>query len=176
MRDDLGRYTDNRYDARVVLRAALRDQGLWACAEYRFGHFVRSKRRRPLVALSFVLHKIIEMTTGISISPDARIGPGLYIGHFSGIIVGRGVTMGQRCSISQGVTIGTSVSGERRGSPTIGDGCYIAPGAKVFGPIHIGDRVAIGANAVVNRDLPSDCTAVGVPARPLQRPGCPAAD
>jgi serine O-acetyltransferase len=100
-------------------------------------------------------HKLTETLTGISISPRAEFGPGLRINHFGGIIVGPGVVAGENCSLSQDVTLG-----DHRGSPRMGACIYVAPGAKVFGPIVVGDHVAIGANAVVNEDVPSYSTAV----------------
>jgi serine O-acetyltransferase len=98
-----------------------------------------------------VFHKIIETLTGVSIAPTAEIGPGLYIGHYSGIFVGRDARIGADCSLSQGVTIGY-----HRGGPHIGDSVYLAPGAKVYGPVRIGDNVSIGPNAVVDRDVPEN--------------------
>jgi len=163
---DFARYGSSEGRLRLLWKLA-HHQGMWASVDYRFGQWVRDRRPVPrsLLVISFLVHKLVEMTTGISIAATARIGPGLLIGHFSGIIIGRDVVMGADCAISQGVTIGEATSGEDRGSPVIGDGVYIAPGAKVFGPITIGARTAIGANAVVNRDLPADAVAVGVPAR-----------
>jgi serine O-acetyltransferase len=112
-----------------------------------------------------VASKIIEILTGISIPFTARIGKGLYIGHFGGIIIGSSVVIGKYCNISHGVTIGQGGRGGRQYSPRIGNRVYIAPGAKVFGGITIGDDVAIGANAVVVKDIPSKAVAVGIPAK-----------
>lgn len=102
---------------------------------------------------------------GISIEHGADIAPGLYIGHFGGIVVGNGAKVGSDCDISQGVTIGASGEGERRGSPVIGQRVYVGPGAKLCGPITVGDGARVDANAVVNRDVPAGATAVGIPAR-----------
>ena len=75
------------------------------------------------------------------------------------------------CNLSQGVTIGIGGRGERRGVPRVGDRVYFGPGAKVFGPIVVGDDVAIGANSVVNRDVPPRAVAVGVPFRVVSLEG-----
>ena len=88
-----------------------------------------------------------------------------YIGHFGCIIVGEGVVMGSNCNLSQGVTLGVAGRGDRKGSPTIGDRVFIAPGAKVIGKISIGNDVTIGANAVVSKSLPDRAVAVGIPAK-----------
>ena len=108
---------------------------------------------------------------GIDISRDAKIGSGLYIGHFGGIFVNQGVVIGDNCNISQGVTLGRQNRGERVGCPVIGNNVYIAPGAKVIGRIEIGDHVAIGANAVVVHDVASHTSVGGIPARPISDSG-----
>ncbi|HMP77518.1 MAG TPA: serine acetyltransferase [Kiritimatiellia bacterium] len=108
---------------------------------------------------------------GISIPLETGIGPGLYIGHFGCIHLNEHVVMGANCNLNQGVTIGKHNRGERKGCPVIGDGVYFGPGAKVFGGIRIGNDVAIGANAVVTRDLPDHAVAVGAPARVISHQG-----
>src|SRR5262249_26510584 len=142
--------------------------GVWAIAVYRFGHWVHCEAPRAL-ALPFklpylVAQKAVEITTGISIPARATIGPGLYIGHFGGIILHAETVMGADCSLGSGVVIGT-LGGGRDGVPRIGDGVFLGAGAKVLGPITIGDGARIGANAVVVEDLPAGATAVGVPAQ-----------
>jgi serine O-acetyltransferase len=108
---------------------------------------------------------LVEIATGISIPFTARIGPGLYIGHFGGIILSPETVLGENCNISQGVTIGQAGREGKQLTPIIGDRVYIGPGAKIFGGIKIGNDVAIGANAVVTKDLPDNAVAVGVPAK-----------
>jgi serine O-acetyltransferase len=98
-----------------------------------------------------------------------NIGPGLFLQHaFATIIHARSI--GKNCWINQQVTIGFNGAGKH---PTIGDNVTIRAGAKVLGEIKIGDNVVIGAGAVVVRDVPSDCTVVGVPARIVKRNGQP---
>jgi serine O-acetyltransferase len=108
---------------------------------------------------------------GIDISRDARIGSGLYIGHFGGIFVNQGVVIGNNCNLSQGVTLGQLNRGDKAGCPTIGNDVYIAPGAKIVGRIFVGDYAAIGANAVVVNDVAAHTTVGGIPARPLSGNG-----
>jgi len=170
LRADLARWTEyaGTSSARHWL-GLLTMQSTWAVAEYRFARWARTAplpgpARVAARALSFVLHRLVEVLTGISISGDARIGPGLYIGHFGGIVVGPDVVMGRRCNITQGVTIGAAGSGASAGSPVIGDEVHVMPGAKIYGKITIGDWTRIGANAVVTKDLPSGVLAMGVPA------------
>jgi serine O-acetyltransferase len=163
------RYQDTDWSTAAVVRSVLVNQGTWAVIEYRLRRWM-DERPGPLrLALTPVGHltrKVIETLTGISIATGARFGPGLYIIHFGGVIVGSEVVAGENCNLSQGVTIGAMGA-----SPTIGDCVGFAPGAKCFGPITIGDHVSIGANAVVNRDVPAWATAVGVPARALEGRG-----
>lgn len=108
---------------------------------------------------------------GISIPFNTEIGPGFFIGHFGGVAINEAVRIGRNCNISQGVTLGQSNRGARKGCPTIGDSVYIGPGAKVIGAVHIGDHAAIGANAVVTRDVPAHAVVAGIPARVISSEG-----
>ena len=108
---------------------------------------------------------------GISIPANTRIGPGFYIGHFGNIVVHHDAIIGANCNLSHGVTIGLSSRGDRFGCPTIGDAVYIGPGAKIFGRISIGNCAAIGANAVVTRDVIPRAVVAGVPARMVSSQG-----
>ncbi|MBX3326122.1 MAG: serine acetyltransferase [Nitrospira sp.] len=94
---------------------------------------------------------------------SAQIGPGCYIGHYGGITISGQAKIGSNANISQSVTIGVLGEGERRGVPTIGSNVYIAPGAKVFGKIHIGNNLKIGANAVMYKDIPDNAIVVSNP-------------
>jgi serine O-acetyltransferase len=151
------------------LARVLGQQGIWAVLEYRWRRWIRglpSPWRSLILPLGWMTHKLIETLTGISISPRAEFGPGLRINHFGGIIVGPGVAADENCSLSQDVTLG-----DHRGSPRLGSCIYVAPGAKVFGAIVVGDHVAIGANAVVNEDVPPYSTAVAGRATVLEGRG-----
>jgi serine O-acetyltransferase len=108
---------------------------------------------------------------GISIDFTTKIGPGFYIGHFGGIVVNDRTVIGRNCNISHAVTIGQTNRGRTKGIPTLGDDIYIGPGAKIIGGIRIGNRVAIGANAVVTRDVPDNAVVVGIPARVVSMDG-----
>ncbi|HEX7029258.1 MAG TPA: serine O-acetyltransferase [Gammaproteobacteria bacterium] len=108
---------------------------------------------------------------GIQLYAGSRIGSGFYIGHFGGIFVSGDAVIGRNCNISQGVTIGKTNRGERKGHPVIGDNVYVAPGAKIFGKVRVGNNVAIGANCVVSRDVPDNAVVVGIPCRVISRKG-----
>ena len=120
--------------------------------------------------LSRVVAKFLEFfypsCSSLFISQDSNIGEGLFIQHgFATIIM---ADIGQNCWINQQVSIGYK---DRSGRPTLGDNVRIGAGAKVLGRLKIGDRSTIGANAVVTKDIPSDCVAVGVPARVIKQNG-----
>lgn len=164
---DIKRYMVNGASLKKIFYLAF-IQGLWALFAYRFGYWA-GKIRIPLLGhicrlLYFFLNKLVEIMAGISISSDAEIGKGLYVGHFGGIFINSGAKLGENCNIGQGVTIGNLGLG-RPESPVIGNNVYIGAGAKILGGITIGDNVRIGANAVVTKDVPDNATAVGVPAR-----------
>lgn len=108
---------------------------------------------------------------GISIPWYTKISPGLFIGHFGAIVVNGDATIGANCNLSQGVTIGQSNRGDRAGCPVLGDNVYIGPGAKLIGAIKIGNNVAIGANAVVTKDVPDNAVVAGVPAKIISMNG-----
>ncbi len=164
-RADVRRYTGAGGTRRVYL---LFEQGLWAIAVYRFGRWCRGVRI-PLIgfllrAAAFLMFKFMEIVTGISLPASARIGKGFYVGHFGPVILHSDAVLGEGCSVGPGVVIGTRGLGGT-GVPRLGDGVYVGVGAKVLGGITIGNRVRIGANAVVLDDLPDGVTAVGIPAR-----------
>lgn len=124
-------------------------------------------RRNPLAVIHarWVLRKR-GRRMGFSISPNV-FGPGLSIAHHGTIAVNGGARVGANCRIHPNTSIGTA-RGHHDAAPTIGDNAYIAPGARIFGPITLGNDVTVGANAVVHRSWEGDgVTLVGVPARPV---------
>jgi serine O-acetyltransferase len=147
---------------RRVLTCA-RAPGVHAVLVLRFGQW--SQRRHKLLRILFdpiyaILNFFIHVLWGIEIPRRAKIGPGLYIGHFGGITVSSIAVIGRNCNLSQNITIGVSGAGSKRGAPTLGDNVYVAPGARLVGKITIGNNVKIGANAVIHKDLPDNAIAV----------------
>src|SRR5262249_6943752 len=138
---------------------ALCAPGFHAALVYRFGRWalgLAAPVRWPLGLLYQLLYLLVRICWGIEIPRAAQIGPGLYIGHFGGIAVSRGAVIGRNCALSQQVTIGADGHGARYGAPVIGDDVYIAPGARIYGRIRIGNNVKIGPNAVVGEDIPDN--------------------
>ena len=107
-------------------------------------------------------HIVWSALTASDIHPEAILGDGLRLPHPNGVVIHRDVVIGSGCMIMQQVTIGQTADPR---VPVIGENVYIGAGAKVLGPINIGDGVRIGANAVVLDNLPPYCTAIGIPAR-----------
>ena len=140
-----------------------RAPGVHAVLVLRFGQWCRSRPKALRILLDplyVILDFFVQALWGIEIPRTAKIGPGLYIGHYGGITVSPVAVIGRDCNLSQGITIGVSGSGAKRGAPRIGDNVYIAPGARLFGKIAIGNNVKIGANAVIHKDLPDNAIAV----------------
>lgn len=106
---------------------------------------------------------------GIYILTPTKIGKGLMIGHFGGIIIA--ATIGDNLTIPHNVTIGQAGRDERKGIPIIGDNVYIGSGARIIGKIRIGNNVAIGANCVVTKDIPDNAVVVGIPGKIISYKG-----
>lgn len=117
----------------------------------------------PLYVVAVLILNHYKYKFGITLSHATSIGSGLYIGpHMAGIVVNNFAVIGKNCNLSQGMTIGQTYRGKRKGTPVIGDNVFIGPGAKIIGD---GNNVAIGANCVVADDSPDNAVVVGVPGR-----------
>lgn len=154
---DMARYYGGRPATLRRRLYALCEMPLWAIAVFRFGKWVQRLRFTPvrvaLLAIYFVMYKVVEALAGIRISSESEIGPGLVIHNFNGVLI-KG-TIGKNCTIVQGAQLISRADGKARGWPTLGDNVTVGAGAKVLGPVKIGDNVRIGANAVVLTDVPA---------------------
>ncbi|KGO89420.1 serine O-acetyltransferase [Flavobacterium suncheonense] len=151
-------------------------QGFWVIFQYRTANFIYRKISIPglrhlLLFVCLIWQKMLEILTGISIPASVQIGHSFYIGHFGGIILNANSKIGDNCNISQGVTIGVSGLGEKRGVPVIGNNVYIAPNSVVAGKIIVGDDVLIGACSLVNKDVESGSVMLGNPAVKISEKG-----
>lgn len=149
-------------------------QGFWAMLVYRFGRWRYSVRpawlRKPLSLIYKVLFKLVQIVTGIELPCEVPVGRGFVIDHAGSIVVSGFARLGDHCRLRPGVVIGLARV-EEPCAPVLGNHVDVGAGAKLIGPIRIGNRVCIGANAVVVCDVPDDSMAVGVPAviKPLRR-------
>ncbi len=140
--------------------------GVWALFFYRISHALYQKGLRFLPRL---ISAIGQFLTTVDIHPGAKIGKGLFIDHATGVVIGETAEIGDNVLIYQQVTLGGVSLSKGKRHPTIEDGVTIGAGAKVLGNITIGKDAKIGANSVVIKDVPPDCTAVGVPAHIARR-------
>ena len=136
--------------------------GLHARTAHRLSHKLYQKGHGFTARLVSQGAKFI---TGIEIHPGATIGRGLVIDHGAGVVIGETAEIGDNCTIYQGVTLGGTGKNVGKRHPTLGNNVMIGAGAKVLGPLTIGDNAKIAAGAVALHDVPADSTAVGIPAR-----------
>jgi len=167
-RTDLHKY--KLYSGKTAMSLILTHQGLWAILVYRINNSIfradiPNVLKKSLLFIGMFFQKFTEIITGISIPYSTQIGDHFYIGHFGGIIINSKAIIGNNCNISQGVTIGISGRGVRRGVPIIGNNVYIGANAVVAGSISVGDNVVIGANSLVTESVEPNITVVGVPAK-----------
>ena len=154
--------------ARSALEVLLCYPGVHALAFHRLAH--RFWNRGWLTTARFISH-VERFLTGIEIHPAAKLGPGLFIDHGTGVVIGETSEVGENVTIYQGVSLaGTSLKREKR-HPTLGDNVVVGAGAKVIGAIRIGDNSRIGAGSVVVRDVPPNAVVVGVPGRVTYKDG-----
>jgi serine O-acetyltransferase len=131
------------------------------------------KRRVPL--LPRMLSEAVHRATGIDIHPGATIGPGFFIDHGTGVVIGGTAIVGRDVTIYQGVTLGGTSLQRKKRHPTLCDNVTVGSGAAVLGDITIGENVKIGANSVVVKDVPPNSTVVGIPGRVVLQDGRPVA-
>lgn len=134
---------------------------------FRLAHWLAGRRLMPLALL---LRARALRASGAEIHPNLTAGPGLCLVHSSGIVIGGGVVIGRDCRIHQGATLGEPGRGRTGewGEPVVGDHVTIGAHAVIVGPLRIGDRAVVAANAVVTSDVPDDAVVGGVPARVLR--------
>lgn len=164
MRSDLQAAKNCDPAARSTFEVALIYPGVHAVWAYRIAHFLWNKKAKLPAR---IISQLARSATGVDIHPAARLGERLFIDHATGVVIGETAVVGTDCVIFHGVTLGgvAMVRGKRH--PTLGNRVMVGAGAKVLGPITIGDDCKIGANAVVTKSVPASSIAVGVPAKCL---------
>ncbi|NLM51749.1 MAG: serine O-acetyltransferase [Firmicutes bacterium] len=154
--------------ARSVLEVILCYSGLHAVWLHRLAHALY---KRGLVLLPRLISQFNRFLTGIEIHPSATIGDGLFIDHGMGVVIGETTEIGDNVTIYQGVTLGGTGKDQGKRHPTIGNNVVIGAGAKILGPIKVGDCAKIGAGSVVLKEVPPHTTVVGVPGRVVVQKG-----
>ncbi|MGZ4584854.1 MAG: serine O-acetyltransferase [Mycobacterium sp.] len=152
--------------ARSTLEIILCYPGVHAIWGHRVSHWLW-QRGAKLLARAFA--ELVRVLTGVEIHPAAVLGPGLFIDHATGVVIGETAEVGNDVTIYQGVTLGGTSLDTGKRHPTIGDRVTIGAGAKILGPITIGEDSRIGANAVVVKPVPPRSVVVGVPGQVIDR-------
>lgn len=163
---NLGRIVENDPAARSKLEVLLLYPCIHVEIAHKLSHFLY---KHKWFFLARLISQIARFFTGIEIHPGATIGKGLCIDHGIGVVIGETAEIGDDVLIYHGVTLGGTGKDKGKRHPTIGNGVVIGAGAKVLGPIKVGDNAKIGANAVVVKDVPEGATAVGIPAKNIIR-------
>ena len=140
--------------------------GLWAIFFYRHSHWLYNKGLRFLPRL---ISGLGQFLTTIDIHPAAQIGRRVFIDHGVGVVIGETTIIGDDVVIYQQVTLGGVSLTQGKRHPTIEDKVVLGAGSKILGNITLGKDSKVGANSVVVKDVPADCTAIGIPARVIQR-------
>ena len=162
LREDLRNARSHDPAARGDLENALVYSGLHAIWSYRLAH--RLWAVPALRGVARILSQLTRLLTGIEIHPGATIGRRFFIDHGMGVVVGETAEIGDDVMLYHGVTLGGRSLEHGKRHPTLGDRVTIGAGAKVLGPVRIGDDSAVGANAVVTHDVPPESIATGIPA------------
>ena len=168
LKEDIACVRERDPAARSVLEVLLLYPGLKAIRMHRRANWCY---RHRLFFLARWISQRAAHKTGIEIHPAAKIGRRFFIDHGTGVVIGETAEIGDDVTIYQGVTLGGTGKDTGKRHPTIGNNVMIACGAKVLGPFTVGDNSRIAANAVVLSEIPSDATAVGVPARVVRVAG-----
>ena len=147
--------------------------GYKALCAYRYAHLFWQKGMKSLALYIAVRAK---EKTGIDIHPAATIGNGIFIDHGVGLVIGETAEIGDNCVLYQGVTLGGTGKETGKRHPTLEEGVMVSAGAKVLGPVRIGEHSKIGAGSVVLKDVPPYSTVVGVPGRVVKQDGKRVAD
>ncbi len=168
LREDLEAARRRDPAARTALEVALAYPGVHAVWTYRLAHVMW---RDPALRLpARLLSQFARFLTGIEIHPGARLGRRLFIDHGMGVVIGETAEVGDDVVLFHGSTLGGKTMRHGKRHPTLGDNVVVGAGAKILGPVWIGDGVQVGANAVVIHDVPAGAVAVGVPAKIRLRP------
>jgi len=173
LRADVYRYR-GKADTRAFVSSYLHDPG------FRFTYYLRkvsfySSRKKSLAIFNYIYNRILlhhyRFKYGFDISPTTSIGPGLYIGHFGGVVISPYAVLGSNINIAQGVTIGAASRGPRTGAPTLEDRVWVGANAIIVGKVTIGREALIAPGAYVNFDVPPESVVLGNPGKVVSNSG-----
>src|ERR1700729_3556161 len=173
IRQDIRAATERDPARPTALQVIFAYPGVHALWGHRISHWLW-KRRAKVAAR--VVGELTRIFTGVDIQPGAILGTGLFIDHATGVVIGETAEVGDDVTIYHGVTLGGTGADTGKRHPTIGDRVIIGAGAKVLGPIKVGDDSRIGANAVVVKEVPSSAVVIGVPGQAISRHGLDGGD
>ncbi|MFW5649239.1 MAG: serine O-acetyltransferase [Candidatus Alkaliphilus sp. MAG34] len=162
IKEDINAVFERDPAARSLMEVLLCYPGLHAVIIHRISH---SLYKKGLIVLPRVISNISKFLTGIEIHPGAKIGRRLFIDHGTGVVIGETTEIGDDVTIYQGATLGGTGKEKGKRHPTIRNNVVISSGAKILGPFTVGDNSKIGAGSVVLKEVPPNCTVVGVPGR-----------
>ncbi|MBU5678152.1 serine O-acetyltransferase [Alkaliphilus sp. MSJ-5] len=162
IKDDVDAIFERDPAAKSLIEVLLCYPGLHAVMLHRISHGLY---KRGLIVLPRIISNIARFFTGIEIHPGAKIGRKVFIDHGMGVVIGETSEVGDNVTIYQGSTLGGTGKEKGKRHPTIGNNVVISSGAKVLGPFTVGDNSKIGAGSVVLKEVPPNCTVVGVPGR-----------
>ena len=168
VREDIRNIVEKDPAARNGFEVLICYPGIWALILHRPAHWLY-KHNIKLIAR--IISQLARWFTGIEIHPGASIGRRCFIDHGMAIIIGETTEIGDDVTIYQGVTLGGTGKDTGKRHPTRGNRVMISSGAKVLGPFKVGDDVKIGAGAVVLKEIPPNCTVVGIPGTIVKRNG-----
>ena len=171
--EDAKNIRDKDPAARNVAEVIILYPGFHVLVTHKIAHFLYNHK---CFFLARFVSQLARHLTGIEIHPGAKIGKCLFIDHGMGIVFGETCEIGDNCTIYHGVTLGGTGKDTGKRHPTLGNNVMVGAGARVLGPMKIGDNSKIAANAVVLEEVPPNCTAVGVPARVVKRDGVRVSD
>lgn len=164
--DDIEYILENDPAARSKIEVFLLYPSIHALISHRIAH---SFYKHKMFFISRLISQINRFITGIEIHPGATIGSGILIDHGMGVVIGETAIVGNRVTIYHGTTLGGTGKESGKRHPTVGNDVIIGAGAKVLGPITIGDNSKVGANSVVLKDVPTNSTVVGIPAKVINK-------
>ena len=169
MREDIQTVLDRDPAARNALEVMICYSGYHAIRAHRKAHFLWTHGFKFLARCYSTWSRF---WTGIEIHPGATIGKRLFIDHGMGVVIGETTIIGDDCTIYQGATLGGTGKDVGKRHPTLGNNVMVSCGAKVLGPFKVGNNVKIGAGSVVLKEIPDNCTVVGIPGKIVKRTKC----